>query len=266
MFNDSDKISGKVFNNLSKGAKAYVEAIKNAEGATGKFKASFTGLGAAMKANPVGAVIASIVALITVIKIAENAYDKAHDNLDDLSEKGETISEELSNIRSEIDQVDEQIAELSRQKLSITDSSDISVLNTQIELLEQRKELLEWQEANKKKEEENTANAKIEGTKNNSVYDGASYADWNSGKLTKSKNFFNSTLGAETLATVRRRHIKCIANSVKNTAAQAQTATVTNPFSKKAKISATISPASADQIPPPVELKIAGKVIAAKTA
>ncbi len=189
------------FPKTTDGIKAYVEAIKNAEGATGKFKASFTGLGAAMKANPVGAVIASIVALITVIKIAENAYDKAHDNLDDLSEKGEIISEELSNIRSEIDKVDEQIAELSRQKLSITDSSDISVLNTQIELLEQRKELLEWQEANKKKEEENTANAKIEGTKNNSVYNGASYADWNSGKLSKTKGVRNITSGEDALTT-----------------------------------------------------------------
>lgn len=200
-FEDIFYVATDKFPKTANGIVAYVKAIKNAEGATGKFKASFTGLGAAMKANPVGAVIASIVALITVIKIAENAYDKAHDNLDDLSEKGKTISEELSNIRSEIDKVDEQIAELSRQKLSITDSSDISVLNTQIELLEQRKELLEWQEANKKKEEENTANAKIEGTKNNSVYDGASYADWNSGKLSKTKSALNITSGEEPLPT-----------------------------------------------------------------
>ncbi len=146
-------------------------------------------------------VFAAVTVAIAAIKIAENAYDKAHDNLDDLSEKGEIISEELSNIRSEIDKVDEQIAELNRQKLSITDSSDISVLNTQIELLEQRKELLEWQNANKKKEAEKNANDKIEGTKTNSVYNSASYADGFSGKLTKSKNFFNSTLGEDALTT-----------------------------------------------------------------
>ncbi len=133
---------------------------------------------------------AIVTAVIAAIKFAESAYDKSHDNLDDLSEKGSKISEELSNVKSDIDKIDEQISALIKQRLSITDSSDISTLNTQIELLKQRKELLEWQYENKKREAENNAKEKIEGTKNDSVYNGASYMDGEKGKLSKGKRFF----------------------------------------------------------------------------
>lgn len=189
------------FPKTTDGIYAYVNAIKNAEGATGKFKASFTGLGAAMKANPVGAAIAVITALVAVIAIAENAYDKSHDNLDDLSEKGKIISENLANIKSETDKVDEQIAQLNTQKLSITDPSDIDNLNTQIELLEQRKQLLDSKYVNEKKEAENNANNTIEGTKTNSVYNGAKYADGKSGKFSKWNDFWNNAAGDAQLVT-----------------------------------------------------------------
>lgn len=180
---------------------AFTTAIKGAEGATGKFKAAFTGLSAAMKANPIGATVAIITALVAIIGIAENAYDKAHDNLDDLSEKGKEISDRLSETRSEIDKVDEQIAELEQRKLSITDLSDIDNLNTQIELLKQRKELLDAKAANEKEEAKNNAEKKIEGTKTNSVYNGAKYADGHSGKFSKWNDFWNYVAGDAQSAT-----------------------------------------------------------------
>lgn len=189
------------FPKTAKSITAFTTAMKGAEGATGKFKAAFTGLGAAMKANPVGAVIAAITTLVAIIGIAENAYDESHDNLDDLSEKGKEISDRLSETRSEIENVDEQIAELEQRKLNITDLSDIDNLNTQIELLKQRKELLDAKASNEKEEAKNNAEKKIEGTKTNSVYSGAKYADGYSGKFSKWDDFWNYAAGDAQLAT-----------------------------------------------------------------
>lgn len=197
---DDFAILGKAFPKISAGINAYVNAIKSAEGATGKFKATFTGLGAAMEANPVGAVIAGVVALVGVIKLVDYAIDKANDSTDELIEKKQTISDNISDIESQIGSIDEQIEQLNNQKLNITDPDDIDNLNTQLELLEQRKHLLEWKAKNERKENENTANDIIEGTKNNSTYSGAVYMDGVSGKLSKGKDFFYSLGGAESPA------------------------------------------------------------------
>ena len=189
------------FPKTSNSITAFTTAMKGAEGATGKLKATFTGLNAAMKANPVGATIAIVTALVAIISKVEKAYDDVHDNLDDLSEKGKEISDRLSETRSEIENVDEQIAELEQRKLNITDLSDIDNLNTQIELLKQRKELLDAKASNEKEEAKNNAEKKIEGTKTNSVYSGAKYADGYSGKFSKWDDFWNYAAGDAQLAT-----------------------------------------------------------------
>ncbi len=172
--------------------KALTTTFKAASPEVGKFKATFKGLNAAMAANPVGAVIAGVAALIAVIKIADNIIDKANDNTEELLEKKASTSKNISDIKGEIDTVDSKISELNKQKLSITDSHDLSVLNSQIELLQQRKELLEWKEQNERKANEENAKGIIESTKSNSVYTGAAYSDTYAGKMSKGESFWLS--------------------------------------------------------------------------
>lgn len=173
-FEDVAIVLMEAFPKTTDGIDAYIKVVKNAEGVTGKFKAAFTGLGAAMEANPIGAVIAGVVALVGVIKLVDSAIDKANDSTDELLAKKSEIEQNISDINSQIEGIDNQIDALNEQKLSITDPDDVATLNTQIELLKQRKEILEAKAKNERKKNENTANNIIESTKSNWAMNGAS--------------------------------------------------------------------------------------------
>lgn len=179
----------------------FAKAAKNGAKGLELLKTAGKGLGSVISAHPFNSAVIGIMALIAAVKIADAIIDKVNDNTEELLEKKDEISNNISDINGQIEEVGNQIAELNKQKLNITDSSDISVLNTQIKLLEQRKNLLEWKAKNEQKENETNADNIIESTKNNSTYSGASYMDFASGKLSTGKKFFFTHAGQNAPAT-----------------------------------------------------------------
>lgn len=114
------------FPKISDGINAYIVAIKNANGATGKFKATFTGLGAAMKANPIGAVVAVITIATIALKAYRNEQEKYQKSLQ------ETISTADKNIQKYTEEKDTLLA--LQDKLEKSKDNKAQLLSIQSEL------------------------------------------------------------------------------------------------------------------------------------
>ena len=173
---------------------ALIGIFATATASTNAFSGAIAVLNAIMEVNPVFLIATAIAGLVEVVKLAVKAFDyfnvtaeESREELSKLRQESENSENSIKSLRNELQETNDKIKEIQSQKLEITNEKDKQRLDDELIALEAQSAELRTQlriqeqiNAEKHREEEDTAVAGSKKNEESFSYSSASGGYWES--------------------------------------------------------------------------------------